>query len=149
MVIKSRNEFSSINCSNESDIQKWLDSFPLPKRIQGLSIERGNTILARTSKIIEIFNDNKTLTTEEELLIMNIKRGHVEHHVTLVGPDDFVKLSAEVYSTLIGDINNHKDLSKYVDPVSIKIHSSINNGNKLIYVILDWEWGRLVRNNWD
>ena len=148
MIERARYEFSSINCSKEEQIQTWLDWFPLPKRKHGLSIERDNTILARTTKIIEIFNNNKNIATEEELLIMNIKRGHGEHHVTLVGPSDFVKLSNEVSSNLIGDINKHKDLLEYVDPVPVKIHSSINNGNKLIYLILDWEWGRLVRKNW-
>ena len=138
--------------STDSKITQWFNSFPIPTRKQGLLIERSNTLLARTSNINELFynyTSGQSGLSKEELLLMDIKRGYGEHHVTLVGPDDFLKIPTSITSTLVGNINEHPNLLGYTDPTPGKIETNTTcNGDTIVYMNLDWEWGRLIREKW-
>ena len=147
----SRKEIETIKIEGEDSlntINRWKEWFPNPERKQGLYLDKGRILMARTSVIngiaLEALQDDRLKersSYSKDLLNTQMKRGRNEYHVTIVGPREMNK---DIQRQLKTELDSYE--SEYQEPVPRGIgRATDEDGQEVFYVVLDWEWGDKVR----
>ena len=139
-IDNSRLDFKKSN----SNIDSWLNHYPIPFYKKGISNFEGN-IIVRNETIdtiaSESISDPRLINRETDILRKQIRNG-IEHHITLISKEE---LTDEIQAK-IEDTDLIKTLGSIDRPISKGIEKCINtDGDDTIFVVIEWTWGNKLR----